>query len=87
MMLDDLQMRMIQTADFPHEIGLFLGYPVEDVLGFLENKGKNYSYCGHWKVYSDVERAKKLFAQYDRCRNTLCRKICDGCSITHLFTA
>ena len=26
------------SEPFPHEIGLFLGYPPEDVLGFIENK-------------------------------------------------
>lgn len=30
-----------QRADFPHEIGLLLGYPAEDVRGFIENRGKN----------------------------------------------
>ena len=32
-MLDYLGLRFRQE-EFPHEIGLFLGYPVEDVLGF-----------------------------------------------------
>jgi hypothetical protein len=27
-------------AEFPHEIGLFLGYPPEDVAAFIENDGK-----------------------------------------------
>ena len=31
----------IHTAEsFPHEIGLFLGYPLEDVLGFIQYGGK-----------------------------------------------
>jgi hypothetical protein len=56
---------------FPHEIGLFLGYPVEDVLGFVEHRGRNYKLCGYWKVYGDVERAKMCFRQYDACRSHL----------------
>ena len=30
--------RLSQCEEFPHEIGLFLGYPPEDVDGFIENK-------------------------------------------------
>ena len=44
--------------DFPHEIGIFLGYPAEDVRGFVENGGCNYKLCGCWKVYGSVESAQ-----------------------------
>ncbi len=32
-----LMQRLQETDDFPHEIGLFLGYPPEDVKGFMKN--------------------------------------------------
>jgi hypothetical protein len=57
----------------PHEVGLFLGYPFEDVTGFIRHKGRNYKLCGYWKVYGDVERAKMLFRQYDLCRECMKR--------------
>ncbi len=50
---------------FPHEIGLFLGYPVDDVEGFIKNGGRNYLYAGYWKVYSHVEEKKILFSRYN----------------------
>lgn len=84
-MLEYLGVRFGQGEEFPHEIGLFLGYPVEDVLGFLENQGKNCRYCGHWKVYGDVGAAKRRFAQYDRCRAALCQRICQGQTLARLF--
>jgi hypothetical protein len=56
------------AGDFPHEVGLFLGYPVEDVTGFIRHKGQHYKLHGYWKVYGDVEGAKRLFRQYDLCR-------------------
>ncbi|MDR3174898.1 MAG: DUF3793 family protein, partial [Treponema sp.] len=37
----------------PHEVGLFLGYPLDDVLGFIKNRGSRYKLCGAWKVYGD----------------------------------
>jgi hypothetical protein len=65
--LEYLKMRFVKNV-FPHEIGLFLGYPLEDVTGFILHKGQNYKLCGYWKVYGDVEHAKTLFRQYDLCR-------------------
>lgn len=51
-------------AGFPHEMGIFLGYPLEDVKGFICHRGQNYLYSGYWKVYGDVEAAKQIFRQY-----------------------
>ncbi len=50
---------------FPHEIGVFFGYPAEDVKGFIHNAGKEYLLLGYWKVYSDISRAKVIFKNYD----------------------
>lgn len=51
---------------FPHEMGLFLGYPIDDVKGFIENDGKDFLYCGYWKVYKDVTEKIKLFNKFQR---------------------
>ncbi len=53
---------------FPHEIGVFLGYPVCDIKGFLRNKGEGFLYSGYWKVYQDAEGAKALFLAFDQAR-------------------
>lgn len=50
-----------KQSDFPHELGILLGYPVEDVVDYIKNDGKNYKFCGFWKVYHNVEQAKKIF--------------------------
>lgn len=57
-----------QGSEFPHEMGIILGYPTEDVAGFIINKGKNHLYQGYWKVYGDVEKAKKMFQQIHQAR-------------------
>ena len=36
--------------EFPHEIGVFLGYPLCDVKGFIENGGDGFVLSGYWKV-------------------------------------
>ena len=80
-----LKKRLSSCGGFPHEIGLFLGYPIEDVLGFQEKQGKDYLLCGHWKVYANPEKAKRLFERYDRCRKAIYRRVEQGDSIIRVF--
>lgn len=30
--------RLQEDSSFPHEVGIFLGYPIEDVIGFIEKR-------------------------------------------------
>lgn len=69
MALERLKIRLAQNEGFPHEIGVFLGYPLEDVIGFIQNEGKNCKCSGIWKVYSDESEAKKLFTRFLRCKD------------------
>lgn len=41
----------MHQEQFPHEVGVFLGYPLEDVKAFIEHKGKGYVQVGTWKKY------------------------------------
>ncbi len=66
--IERLSKRLNDLDEFPHEIGLFLGYPPQDVLGFICHKGKNCNLCGYWKVYGDTSEALKKFAKYDKCK-------------------
>jgi len=59
--------RLRECDEFPHEIGLFLGYPPEDVKGFIDNRACNFKCCGQWKVYGDENEARRLFARYQKC--------------------
>ena len=74
-------------GDFPHEIGLFLSYPPEDVKGFMENRAANYKLSGLWKVYGDEGKAKELFAKYKKCTDIYCERYEAGCSIDELAVA
>ncbi len=79
--LERLSERIGESGDFPHEIGVFLGYPIEDVIGFIENKGSNYKCSGCWKVYGCEESAKRTFENYRKCRKFLCGKLDQGADI------
>ncbi len=76
-----LQKRIAEKPEFPHEIGIFLGYPLEDVDGFITHQGENCKLCGCWKVYGNVEQARRTFANYEKCRVFLCAKLSKGCNI------
>ncbi|MCR5639901.1 MAG: DUF3793 family protein [Lachnospiraceae bacterium] len=69
---------------FPHEIGIFLGYPIEDVRGFVENNGQNYEYSGYWKVYDNVDSRKRLFARFEADRDFVVRSIIHGKTIREI---
>ena len=58
---------LMQDDTFPHEIGLFLGYPPKDVQGFIDNPCSGVKCVGCWKVYSDEEKAERIFKKYKKC--------------------
>lgn len=68
-------------GNFPHEMGILLGYPIEDVEGFVKNEGENYLYAGYWKVYKDVEDKKLLFDSYECAKEGLMLLVGHGYSI------
>ena len=82
-----LMSRIRQQEEFPHEIGLFLGYPPEDVRGFIENAARNQKCVGCWKVYGDEEAARKTFAKYKKCTAVYCSQWQKGKSIEKLAVA
>ena len=63
-----LAVRFSDPARFPHEVGIFLGYPLEDVIDFCTGKPSPYNCRGYWKVYHRPEKAKRAFAHMDRAR-------------------
>ena len=62
-----LTRRLCVSPDFPHEVGVFLGYPLQDVLGFIEHKGADCLCSGCWKVYHEPQEARRTFRRYDDC--------------------
>ena len=85
--LRHLEKRLAGSPTFPHEVGILLGYPPEDVEGFCRHRGRNCKLCGPWKVYGDPDRARELFGQYTRCRDTCCSLLGRGVGIGQLFGA
>lgn len=85
--LAQLSRRLCCQQDFPHEIGVFLGYPLEDVVGFIRNRGKNYTCCGYWKAYGDPAEAQRCFARYKKCEQVYKRLHDQGRTVWQLTVA
>ena len=79
--------RLRSEGEFPHEIGVFLGYPLDDVKGFIRHKGRDYTFCGCWKCYGDPQAARRRFERYHRCTAVLRRRYAEGTPITQLIEA
>ena len=68
-------------AEFPHELGLLLGYPVVDVRGFMEHEGKDFLYSGYWKVYGNVRETVSLFREFRAAKEFAMQMVAGGYSI------
>ena len=59
---------------FPHELGLVLGYPLEDVRGFMADGGRGAKVVGRWRCYGNVETARRRFDELGR-QERECRRL------------
>lgn len=81
--LDHLDRRLDEAEGYPHEIGVFLGYPLYDVEGFIEQR--ECVMMGYWKVYRYPSAARRLFALYDACIRELLNGLRCGQCIEQLI--
>ena len=68
-MLSQLAMRFSEEG-FPHEIGVFLDYPLDDVASFIQQEGKHSLFTGYWKVYHNPKQAHMTFLAYDKAKDS-----------------
>ena len=73
--------RLAVNTSFPHEVGLFLGYPHEDVIGFEVNMAEGFKYSGIWKVYGNKEKAVKRMKSYRDCTKKCMKLLSSGLSV------
>ncbi|MCR5232196.1 MAG: DUF3793 family protein, partial [Acholeplasmatales bacterium] len=74
-MLNDLKERL-KDNEFPHEIGVFLGYDLDDIKSFI--KGEKCIYVGYWKVYSKLNEKLEIFDKYTKCKECVINLINKG---------
>ena len=76
-----------ESGEFPHEVGLFLSYPPEDVKGFIDHRAVGFKCAGLWKVYGDEEKARSLFEKYRKCTEIYCTLRQSGLKLEQLAVA
>ena len=79
--------RFRESSEFPHEVGLFLSYPTEDVKGFINHCAGGFKCAGLWKVYGDEEKARSLFEKYRKCTEIYCTLWQSGLKLEQLAVA
>ncbi|MDU4326149.1 MAG: DUF3793 family protein [Clostridium celatum] len=58
--------RRYKEFNCPHELGIFLGFPLNDVKDFMNCKDKKCLSCGYWLVYNNLQEAQEIFSKYDK---------------------
>lgn len=72
-------------GEFPHEMGVLLGYPLEDVQGFMEHGGRNYLYSGYWKVYANTLSKRQMFQKFDAAGERLVHLLSCGVKLADII--
>ncbi len=62
-MLEHL-VRRAGECDLPHEVGIFIGYPLKDVAGFMRNIPSTPVHNGVWRVYGDARESLVRMKEY-----------------------
>ena len=86
-MINFLKQRIDTSKGFPHEIGFFFGYPKDDVFEFIGNEGKNYKFCGCWKVYCNETQAQEIFKLYKKVRDIYLNMAKSGVPVSKIISA
>jgi hypothetical protein len=77
--LAELESRM-EGEGFPHEIGVFLGYPLKDVVGFMGWAQLSFTCQGPWKIFGNPSESLRLAEAHRECRSRIARQLSSGCS-------
>ncbi len=77
--LDEMAAR-VSTSDFPHEIGVFLGYPLKDVAAFMGLAAIPFSCQGPWKIFGDPRHSLRLAERFRCCRIAMAQRLATGIS-------
>jgi len=64
----DFLIARLNTKDFPHEIGLFLGYPFKDVLGYIGHPSLKLVKINGWKIYGNDKLSNKKYESFLQAR-------------------
>ncbi|EHQ88561.1 DUF3793 family protein [Desulfosporosinus youngiae] len=61
----------ITSLAFPHEVGVFLGYPLKDVLGFMGLLPLPYKRTQGWRIYGEETPSNEIYEKYRQARSMM----------------
>ena len=70
-LLAEMCSRIENSDAFPHEIGLFIGYPAKDVAAFMGMVNLPYACQGPWKIYGEPSQSLCLANSFRRSRQKM----------------
>jgi len=72
--------KRVAGEGFPHEIGVFLGYPLKDVVGFMGLARLSFTCQGPWKIFGDPSQSLSLARSHRECRCRMSQQLAAGCN-------
>ena len=57
-------MNSLKQGKIPDEIGVFLGYPLKDVMGFMGHPSLKLTKINGWRVYGNERLSDERFSQF-----------------------
>jgi hypothetical protein len=72
--------KRVAGEGFPHEIGVFLGYPLKDVVGFMGWPRLSFTCQGPWKIFGDPSQSLRLAQAHRECRCRMSQQLSSGCN-------
>lgn len=70
--------QVCQVEDSPDEIGMFLGYPLKDVKGFISGTSRPWQGRCLWRVYGPPGRSLQLYRRFCAERQVINRRMMAG---------
>lgn len=65
----DILIKKLQSNTFPHEIGVFLGYPLKDVLGYMGVSSQKLVKIKGWKYYGNESLSLLQYNKFLKARD------------------
>ena len=66
--INHLEKKIYEDESLPQEIGLFLGYPLKDVMGFMDCCPFRLVEVKGWRIYGSRELSIKVYCKFRRAR-------------------
>lgn len=85
--LAEISLRLAKRASFPHEIGVLLDYPLDDVKAYMASPKEKGLCSGCWKAYTNPARARHFFEKCQKCTRVYCECYAQGSPLERLLVA